>query len=475
MKRILIVGGGVGGLAVGALLLRKGYDVTIIEKNNNVGGRASYLYVDGHGFDMGPTWYMMDDIYRNYFYELGVLPRYYRRLRALDPMFSIYINGMRIDVRQDVEDLASRLEEIEPGSGEKFISILNTSTGLYRLVVEKLLYRDYRRPWDMLTPSIFKIFRYIEPAQKMLNRLFKREEPKILLGYDSLFLGTPPWELPSLYLLLMIHSLFRGGVYYPQGGMSEVPRFLESYVIDKGGRILTGCEARKIEIMDGVVKSVKSTCGDHRADIVIANADYAHVELDLIEERYRGYDEEYWLSRKLAPSAFILYLGLKKELKDSHHIIVINSWEEHFHRIFRDPGLPNNPSYYIHNPLSLIGSDKPGIMILVPVAPGLRTNWADLYELLVRRVERDLGLRLEPSIKMIFTPQSFERRYNAFMGTALGLRHTFDQTAYYRPSIKSRKVNNLYFVGQYVHPGIGVPMVLASAQIVARAIENDLR
>jgi len=475
MKKIVIVGGGIGGLAAGALLLKRGYDVTVVEKNIRVGGRASYLEIDGYGFDMGPTWYMMDDIYRSYFHQLGSLPGYYKRLKMLDPMFTIYIRGKRIDVYPDVEALASTMEEIEPRFGEKFISILNRSTDIYRLVLEKLLYRDYRKPWSMLTPAVLRIYKYVEPAKKMLDGLFKREEPKILLGYDSLFLGTPPWELPSLYLLLMTHSVFRGGVYYPYGGMRMIPRYLESYIVDRGGRIITGCEVRKIEVVDGYAKKVKSSCCDIDADIVVANADYAHVELDLLEDRYRSYDEKYWLSRKLAPSALILYLGLEKDLEDSHHIIVINSWDEHFEKIFRDPGFPNNPSYYIHNPYPLIESVKPGIMVLIPLSPGLKVNPSETLNLIIRKVEKDLMRKIDPKIKAVFTPRDFEYRYNAFMGTALGLRHTMDQTAYYRPSIKSKKVKNLYFVGQYVHPGIGVPMVLASSQIVVRAIDDDLQ
>jgi len=475
MKRVVVVGGGIGGLAIAALLLRRGYDVIVIEKNNSIGGRASYLEIDGHGFDMGPTWYMMDDIYRKYFSELGTLPRYYRRLKRLDPMFRIRIYGRAIDVSTRIENLEAEMEEIEPGFSEKLASIMRKSGDIYNIVARKLLYRRYTRPWDMLSLDILRIYRYTLPAQRMLDRLFKREETKILLGYDSLFLGTPPWELPALYLLLMTYSLFGNGVYYPQGGMRNIPGSLEEYIIDRGGRIITGCEVTKIDVSSGRARGVKSLCGYYEADIVVANADYAHVELDLLEERYRSYREGYWFDRKLAPSAFIAYLGLERELREPHHIVVINSWREHFDEIFSNPTFPRNPSYYVHNPYPLNGSDKPGIMVLVPVSPGLRANWAEAFELVLRRLSKDLGERISPRIRLIFTPKSFETRYNAFMGTALGLRHTIDQTGYWRPSIKSRKVSNLYFVGQYVHPGVGVPMVLVSSQIVARAIEDDLQ
>jgi phytoene desaturase len=475
MKRVVVVGGGIGGLAIAALLLRRGYDVIVIEKNNSIGGRASYLEIDGHGFDMGPTWYMMDDIYRKYFSELGTLPRYYRGLKRLDPMFRIRIYGRAIDVSTRIENLEAEMEEIEPGFSEKLASIMRKSGDIYNIVARKLLYRRYTRPWDMLSLDILRIYRYTLPAQRMLDRLFKREETKILLGYDSLFLGTPPWELPALYLLLMTYSLFGNGVYYPQGGMRNIPGSLEEYIIDRGGRIITGCEVTKIDVSSGRARGVKSLCGYYEADIVVANADYAHVELDLLEERYRSYREGYWHDRKLAPSAFIAYLGLERELREPHHIVVINSWREHFDEIFSNPAFPRNPSYYVHNPYPLNGSDKPGIMVLVPVSPGLRANWAEAFELVLRRLSKDLGERISPRIRLIFTPKSFETRYNAFMGTALGLRHTIDQTGYWRPSIKSRKVSNLYFVGQYVHPGVGVPMVLVSSQIVARAIEDDLQ
>ncbi|WP_369425515.1 phytoene desaturase family protein, partial [Methanothrix sp.] len=238
-------------------------------------------------------------------------------------------------------------------------------------------------------------------------------------------------------------------------------------------------------IENGEARGVTTPRGAYDADLIIVNADYAHSELQLIEPRYRSYDEKYWESRVLAPSAFVMYLGVDRVIESlAHHTLFLDrNWEQNFDELF-DPekaGWPKNPSYYVNVPSRTDPTAAPPgcdtLFILVALAPGIEDS-AELRERFYRKIMDHLeaatgeDIRSAIRVKRIFALKDFEERYNAYKGTALGLSHTLFQTALWRPAHQSKKVKNLYYSGQYTHPGIGVPMTLISSTIVAREIRN---
>jgi phytoene desaturase len=233
---------------------------------------------------------------------------------------------------------------------------------------------------------------------------------------------------------------------------------------------------------------VETPVGFHPADLVLVNADYPFAELHLLDAKHRTYDEGYWEDRVLAPSAFVAYVGTDRTFpKLAHHTLFLEKdWADSFDQVF-DPEKatwPTHPSYYVNVPSRTDPTAAPAgcdsLFILVPLSPFLREEPGQrerFFNRIMDHLEEQVGEPIRKHIvtKRIFALEDFRERYNAFHGTALSLSHTLFQTALWRPAHKSKKVQNLYYTGQYTHPGIGIPMVLISSTIVARELTGSHR
>jgi phytoene desaturase len=246
--------------------------------------------------------------------------------------------------------------------------------------------------------------------------------------------------------------------------------------------IETSAEVKKICVTDANVTGVRTANGTYSADIVISNADYAFTETHLLDRKYQSYPESYWKKKTIAPSAFLIYLGVKGKIKNvSHHTLSFaNNWQDHFEEIFKNPKWPNKPSYYVCCPSKTDPTVAPknheNLFILVPVAAGISdtdTQRSRYAAKIIKDFEKLIGESISDRIvtQRIFSQRDFMSEYNAHNGTALGLAHTLTQTAHLRPSITSKKVKNLFYVGQYTQPGIGMPMCLIAAELVSKEVD----
>ncbi len=237
-------------------------------------------------------------------------------------------------------------------------------------------------------------------------------------------------------------------------------------------------------MVDGLIKEIKAGGEIFFFDIFVCSADYRNFEVNLLPKESQTYPEEYWEKRTLSPGAFIIYLGIGRKLKNvEHHNLYFNeSWEEHFDDVFKQKKWPEKPSYYVHVPSKTDPSVAPSggetLMFLVPVAAGLFDNSEireSFAEKIISHFESLIGQKIYPFIKVkrIYAHKDFINEYNSFKGSAFGLAHTLTQTAFFRPKNKSRKLKNLYYVGQYTNPGIGVPICLLSAQITRNLIKRE--
>jgi len=489
---VSVIGSGFGGLAAAALLAKQGHDVTVLEKNSQPGGRARVYREDGYSFDMGPSWYLMPDVFEAFFREFDKNPSDYYDLLRIDPSYRIFFDGEGVtDVSASLESNLDLFDSFEEKGGEKLKDYLSQAERHYRIAMDEMLYKEYDRIWDLFSGKLalegFKLplFNNIDGY---VSKWFKSSKSKKILEYSIGFIGGSPQNTPALYYI-MNHVDFKLGVWYPaDGGISRVVDALVALGKGYGVEYRYDSEVTRLEIEGKRIKRVHMGDDSIEPDIVVVNADYPHSELDLIDKKHQTYDEEYWDKRVMAPSALVLYIGLDKKLPKllHHNLFLTEDWDKGFESVF-DPKKarwPETPSYYINVTSKTDPTVAPEggetIFVLVPLAPDLVDTpeiREKYYRKLVGHMETLAGEPIlgHEVVKRIYCVNDYREDYNAYKGTALGLTHTLMQTALFRPSHKSRKVDNLYYTGHYTHPGIGMPMCLISSQVLVKTIEKQYR
>lgn len=483
----IVVGAGFGGLATAALLARDGFDVTVLEKNGQPGGRARVWREKGYAFDMGPSWYLMPDVFEKFFAEFGKSPEDFYKLIRIDPSYRIFFaDGTTTDVSASLEDNLELFDSFEEGGGEKLREYLEKAERHYNLAMDELIYREYSSILDILSGRLvlegfrMPLFGNIEG---FIGKTFSSEKAKRILEYSIGFIGGSPRNTPALYYI-MNHVDFKLGVWYPdEGGIGRVVDAIHGLAVEHGARFEFDTPVRKLEVEGKKVKRVVTDEGVYEPDFVVVNADYPHSELELLDEPHRTYDERYWEGRVVAPSALVLYVGIDKKMEvlEHHNLYLAEDWDTDFETLF-DPkkaAWPETPSYYVNVTSKTDSTVSPEggetLFVLVPLAAGLEDT-PELREKYYSKVMGHLeGLAGEPiigreSVKRIYCVDDFRRDYNAYKGTALGLTHTLRQTALFRPSHHSRRVDNLHYTGHYTHPGIGMPMAIISSQILCKTL-----
>ena len=487
-KTLSVVGGGFGGLCSACYLAAAGHDVTLFEKNESLGGRARAWNVDGFSFDLGPSWYLMPEVFERFFGDFSRRREDYYTLNRLNPYYRIFFGGHEtVDVTDDLEQTRALFERFEPGGADRLDAYLKQAEYKYTVAMEEFLYREYRSFRDFLNRRLLiegtrlGVFRKLD---RFVGRYFSDHRAKKILEYAMVFLGTSPTDAPALYSI-MSHVDLNLGVWFPRGGMISLVRALERLAGELGVTIRCNTPIRGFDFRDRRIRALRTDSGDEPTDGVLVNADYAHSELDLMPDEGRSYRERYWKSRTLAPSFFVVYLGLTRKLRSlvHHNLYFADEWQRHFDSIFRTPAWPDHPSYYVscasYDDPTVAPQGQENVFILVPVATGLddSTEFREQYaEKLIEHFESITGEAIRDSIavKRLYSQRDFADDYNAYRGTALGLAHTLFQTAVFRPSQRSRKVDNLYYAGQYTHPGVGVPMTFISSRVIARSMAEEL-
>jgi len=481
---IVVIGSGFGGLSTACYLADAGANVTVLEKNEQLGGRASRLERDGFTFDMGPSWYLMPDVFERFFGHFGRQPDDYYSLSRLDPHYRIFFkDGDQVDLLPDVEANKELFEQYEPGAGEALERYLDKSEYTYNVGMEHFVYEDRPRLRDYVDLDVLRYSWGLSLLGKMQGHVegyFEHPKLQQIMQYTLVFLGGAPTNTPALYNL-MSHVDFNMGVYYPDGGMGAVVDGIVEMAEELGVEFVTDQPVTEIAGRKGAF-AVRTAHGEeYLADRVVSNADYAHTEQELLPPEKRQYSADYWESRTYAPSAFLLYLGVEGDVDElAHHTLVLpTDWSDHFETIFDDPAWPDDPAYYLCVPSKTDDSVAPeghsNLFALVPIAAGLEDT-PELRETYRQVVLDDIadntGVDIRDRIvtEEIFCVDDFTDRYNSMEGTALGMAHTLRQTSLFRPSRKSSTVEGLYFTGSYTTPGIGVPMCLISGQLTADAV-----
>ncbi len=484
-KKVIIVGAGIAGMSASAILAKEGYDVTIIEKNDKPGGRINSFSSDGFTFDMGPSWYWMPDVFESFYKLFGHTASDFYDLVRLDPSYKVvFKNSQEINIPASYTELLDLFESIEPGAAKKLTTFLEHAQYKYEVGMNEFVWKPGRSIFEFLDIRVFKsVFKLqmFSSVAKEVESLFKDDRLRQILKFPVLFLGATPEDTPALYSLMNYADL-KLGTWYPKGGMYEIAKAFKRISDELGvtyrfDEPVTDFAYRD----DGSISSVKTASGEYKADIIIANADYNHVETSLLKQSLQSYSPKYWNSRKLAPSSLLVYLGVNKKLKNlEHHNLFFDAdFKEHAAQIYKKPAWPDNPLFYVCCPSVSDSSVAPlgceNLFLLMPIAPDLSdsTEMNNKYlDMMLKRLEDHIGQSVTPNIvyKKFFSVDSFKEVYNSFKGNAYGLANTLSQTAILKPSLKSKKISNLYFSGQLTTPGPGLPPAIISGQVVAAEI-----
>lgn len=489
MPKAIVIGSGFAGLSAATHLAHKGFDVTVLEKNKQPGGRARQYKKDGFTFDMGPSWYWMPDVFEKYFATFGKEVAQYYTLERLDPSYRVFFGKDDfIDVPADFEQLIALFESYEKGAGEKLREFLAEAAIKYQVGINDLVYKPGRSLMEFADLRVLKGLLNMHLLRSLRSHVRKYvSHPKLIdiLEFPVLFLGATPANTPALYSLMNYADMVLG-TWYPKGGMYKVVEAMVQLAEEKGVQFLMKQEVKSFKFNGNQITSVVTETDEFEADVVVAGADYAHVDRNILPAKFRNYTEKYWDSRKLAPSSLIFFLGLDCKLPNMlHHTLFFDKdFDKHAEEIYANPKWPSQPLFYTSvssiTDESVAPEGKEVLYILMPIAPDLEDGEEireKYYHMIMDRFEDMIGfdIRNHVVLKRSYAHSEFKADYHSFKGNAYGLANTLTQTAILKPSMKSKKVSNLYFTGQLTVPGPGVPPSLISGEVVAKEVSNDLK
>jgi phytoene desaturase len=484
-KNIYIIGSGFSSLSAACYLAKAGYNVNVLEKNDTLGGRARQYKKDGFTFDLGPSWYWMPDVFERFFADFGRKPLDYYTLDKLSPGYEVF------DGKESSIKIPSKLEEIydifeaeEKGSAEHLKSFLASAKANYDTAILDLVYKPGISPLELVTTTtVARVTQFFSTIRKQVRKNIKSQKLIQILEFPVLFLGAKPSNTPAFYNF-MNYADFGLGTWHPRGGMYKVIEGMVSLATTLGVKFEVNANVEKIEVdssnnVSGLIVNGKKI----ETDLVLSGADYHHTET-LLDENLRQYSEKYWEKKTFAPSSLLFYVGFDKKIKNaSHHTLFFDTdFDLHAEEIYDNPKWPTDPLFYANftsmTDVTSAPEGKEAGFFLIPLAPGIKDTEElreKYFHKIMDRFEKLTNQEVRSSVlfKRSFCVKDFKEEYNSYKGNAYGMANTLLQTAFLRPSIKSGKVNNLYFTGQLTVPGPGVPPALISGKIASELITKN--
>ncbi len=484
--KIAIIGSGFSSLAASCYLAQAGFDVTVYEKNNTVGGRARQLKSNGFTFDIGPTWYWMPDVFEKFFNDFNKKTSDYYVLEKLSPAYKVYFaENDFIDIADNLEDISATFEAIEKGSGKKIKNFIGEAKTNYDIAIKDLVYQPGDSILELVRiKTMTRVIQFFSTISKTVKSRFKDFRLQQILEFPVLFLGAKPSNTPSFYNF-MNYADFGLGTWHPKGGMYKVVEAMESLAVELGVKFQTNATVEKITVENNKAVGLIVNNEVIKTDVVLSGADY-HFTETLLENSQRQYSEKYWDTKTFAPSSLLFYIGFDKIIDNvNHHTLFFDtSFDEHAKEIYDNKKWPNNPLFYASFPsktdAAFAMKNQEAATFLIPLAidledtPEIREFYfnkiMDRFEALTKQ-----SARKHIVFKSSYCVNDFKEDYNSYKGNAYGLANILTQTAFLRPKIKSKKVQNLYFTGQLTVPGPGVPPSLISGKIASEKIIKEFK
>ena len=430
----------------------------------------------------------MPDIFDSFFEDFDKKTNDYYDLRRINPGYRVYFSeGEYFDLVENLDELKRNFSKIEKGGGRALQRYLDDAGEKYEVAVKKFMYKPSLSPLEYIHFDLIKrlgrlnLFR---PISKHIRQHFSNQKIIQMLEFPSLLLGAKPSDTPALYSIMNYADIVLG-TWYPSGGIRSVAKAIYQVAKSQGVDFFFNQPVKKISINGNKATEVVTDKSSYHADIIVANADYNHVEQTMLPKAYRNYSKSYWAKRTMSPSALIFYVALNKKLDLSHHALFFDSdFKKHAREIYDHPKWPDEPLFYT----SCVSKTDPkvapengeALFILIPVAPNLVDNEQtrkSYFQQVISRMELLINQDIKDHIvfSKSYAHRDFISDYNSFQGNAYGLANTLFQTAFLKPKIKNKKINNLYYTGQLTVPGPGMPPSIVSGKIVADQIKIETK
>ncbi len=483
-KKVAIIGSGFSSLSASCYLAKKGFHVSLFEKNDTVGGRARQLITDGFTFDIGPSWYWMPDIFDRFFADFGKLTSDYYQLDKLSPAYKIFFEDDIITIGDCMDKISEEFERIEKGSSIHLKKFISKAQKNYDIAINEIVYRPGVSPLELVTKdTIIRLDQFFKTISQEVRKNFKNPKLISTLEFPVLFLGAKPSKTPAFYSFMNFAD-FGLGTWHPRGGMYQIIKAMKNLAQELGVIIHTDSTVEKIIVKKGKAAGILVNSEIIEADMVLSGADYHHTET-LLDSANRQYSEKYWESKTFAPSSLLFFIGFDKKLQniEHHNLFFDTDFGQHASEIYDHPKWPTRPLFYANFPsvtdVSMAPKNNETGFFLIPLAPGLEDTpeLRDQYfDIILNRFQTRTGQSVENNIifKKSFCVNDFKEQYNSYKGNAYGMANTLSQTAFLRPGLKSKKIDNLFFTGQLTVPGPGVPPSLISGKLVSELMEKNI-
>lgn len=484
----VVVGSGFGGLAAAIRLGARGYRVTVLERLEQLGGRASVFRQDGFTFDAGPTIitapFLLEELWRLAGRRLADDVE----LRALTPFYRVrFDDGATFDCTSNPAAMRTEVARFAPDDVEGYEAFMRASEAIYRVGFEQLGHVDFGswKTMARIVPDMMRLRGY-RSVWGLVSSFVRDPRLRVVLSFHPLLIGGNPFSATSIYA--MIAFLEREyGVHFAVGGTGRLVEGMARLIRGQGGTLRCNAEVAEIEVSGGRACGVRLASGEHvAADIVVSNACSAWTYRHLLPRAAR----HRWTDRRIerarySMSLFVWYFGTKRRYESvPHHTILLGPrYRELLVDIFKRKVLAEDFSLYLHRPTASDPSLAPpgcdAFYVLSPV-PHLDAgiDWTQTAERYRSAIARHLSRTLLPGLEdeivtqRLMTPQDFQDRLLSFRGAAFGLEPVLTQSAWFRPHNRSEEVENLYLVGAGTHPGAGLPGVLSSARVLDSVVPD---
>jgi len=486
-KKVLVIGAGLGGLATALRLAKKGYEVQILEKNNQAGGRLNQLKKDGFTFDTGPSFFSMSYEFKEFAKDCNIeLPF---KFVELDPLYSVNFSdsSKTFFLYKDIKKLSKQFNDIEPDFEKKMLKYLKESGHLFHDTVDLVIKNNFDSVFSYLTTLM-----RVNPIHldvlflsfwKKVKRNFTSKEARQIVSLVAFFLGRTPFDTMAIYTLLSYTEFQYDGYYNVEGGMYKIVEGILDELIKENVKI-----SYDIEIVEAVNdgKKLNYLVDKNKTkwfgDIILVNADAAVFRSKVFHrEKFsvKKMDKMNWTMGYLT-----IYLGIKCKLPQvNHHNYYLGSdFEEYGKNVLKKPESLQNPYYYVN----VVSKNNPdcapegceSLFFVCPV-PNLlyKQNWDDKNQIvssIIADFSKRIGKDIESEIvsKTIYTPIDWQKQMNLHRGSGLGLSHTMGQIGGFRPSNFDEKYKNVFYVGASTIPGAGLPMAIISSKLAFERIQK---